>query len=304
MRSAHRKQIEDIVARGRAGKITEGTLAGFRRSVPKGAKEQQRRVREMFLSIGGSGRTHADEELERQVTLAANLPANLKPEPVSLGRIRLQDEDEPPEGAGPSSDGILPPGVPIPAGTGGPLVVSTAVVDAALAELAAEATVTATISIDSIWARLTGESIEEFQRLTRAGVVGDALWTQLESFLNGLSEGPLDMAGRESATVAYNQGRDVAAKIAAASGAATHAMRDEFLDGNTCPQCRLFDGTIVRIGSPAYESLLPPAFCLGRERCRGIIVVLSSALAAALQPAEFIGPGASTAVDIGELIGP
>lgn len=307
MRATHRAQIDDIVRRGRGGKITNGTLGGFRRSVPKGSKEQQRRIRETFLSIAGQGRAHATEELERQIDLAAALPADLQPGTVGMGRLVLEHDDDPPEGVGPSSDGLLPPGAAIPigaagaAGSGG--FAPTFQIEALLGELAGEAAVTATISVDAIWARLTNEAIGEFTRLQRAGVEGAALWDQMEAFLNSLSEGPLDLAGREAATVAYNQGRDVAAKIAAGGGQATHAMRDEILDGATCPQCRLFDGTIVLIGSPAYESLLPPAFCLGRDRCRGIIVLLSTALAAALQPADFIGPGAPTDLVIDDLIG-
>lgn len=289
IRSAHRSQTTDIVTRGQAGKITDGTLAGFRRSLPKGAKEQTRRVRETFLSIAGAGRTHAEAELDRQEELAqereaASVAEGATPQPVGFA-IRAVHEGDEGDDLGPSQDGLLPPGALIPAiPIGGPPLISTVTIEGLLGDLAGEATVTANVTTDGLWARLTGETIGELQRLQRQGLTGDALWEAVESFLNDLSEAPLDRAAREASTVSYNLGRDVANKQAAAAGRAVWALRSEILDGNTCAPCRLYDGTVVLIGSPAYESILPPAFCLGGDRCRGIIIPLADELVRNLSP--------------------
>jgi hypothetical protein len=50
------------------------------------------------------------------------------------------------------------------------------------------------------------------------------------------------------------------------------AMRSEQLDTNTCSPCDKLHGRIVRLLSPEYMALLPPSSCLGRGRCRGIMV--------------------------------
>lgn len=50
------------------------------------------------------------------------------------------------------------------------------------------------------------------------------------------------------------------------------AMRSEQLDKNTCPECDRVHGEIAQLGSNEYFQLLPPSFCLGGGRCRGVMV--------------------------------
>lgn len=56
-----------------------------------------------------------------------------------------------------------------------------------------------------------------------------------------------------------------------------YAMRSEQLDANTCDPCDEVHGTIVEIGSDDYFDILPPSYCLGGGRCRGIMVYGDSA---------------------------
>lgn len=59
---------------------------------------------------------------------------------------------------------------------------------------------------------------------------------------------------------------------AATTAPVLYAMRSEQLDTNTCVPCDTLHGQIVSILSPEYDALLPPNGCLGRGRCRGIMV--------------------------------
>lgn len=78
-----------------------------------------------------------------------------------------------------------------------------------------------------------------------------------------------------------NAGRTLAAlgrdePILAARTQARWAMRSEQLDENTCAPCDTFHGELAAVGTPEYFALLPPSGCLGRGRCRGIMVYADS----------------------------
>jgi len=97
---------------------------------------------------------------------------------------------------------------------------------------------------------------------------------QIQHFMDGLSAKPDERLARTSSGVAYNQGRNAEMMSAADEGKATHAIRSEILDENTCPECAKWDDLIVEIGSPSYSEYHPPAQCLGRDQCRGFYVVV------------------------------
>lgn len=283
LRRAHRQMIEDLVGRGRAGKVNDGTLTGLRRSAPKGEAELLRRVREQFLAIATTGRQHSDAELERQKSIASEIRAGR-----SDALFEIDDEDEPI--LGPSASGALPKGSRLPKPSGRPLpipgvggasgggVPGVDPLQVLFSQLAGEARVTAEISIDSVWQRLVGEAISEWQRLSRTVTDQDALWNQIEAHLHALTEKPIELAGRKAATVAYNEGRDLSIKAAAIRGEAEWFLVSELLDDATCEVCARRDGSIYQIGSPAGEQNLPPAGCLGGEKCRGVPVVIGNVL--------------------------
>lgn len=247
LKSAWRAMLDDLVARGRAGKIDKGTLDGLRRSRPKGDSGMKARVREQFLAAAMRGQQHVTEELTRQRDLAT-------------AKRRALLELVPPGGRPPRS--AIAPAASL---------LKQVVID----ELANEALITSSIAIDDLWARMTTEAVSEYQRLVRQGVEGEQLWSQLESFLSNLSPVPIEKGARHTAAVAYNEGRDLGGKTAAIDGKATWALRSEVLDQSTCDRCASLDGTMATIGSPEYDQLMPPAQCKGLENCRGIIVVLA-----------------------------
>jgi hypothetical protein len=104
--------------------------------------------------------------------------------------------------------------------------------------------------------------------------------------LHGLSPAKNDLAARQLAEVAYNQGRDIAAKDAAAAGRANWVVRSEVLDSRTCTSCAQLDGVYLKIGTKEYEQYLPPARCLGGDNCRGFAVIVSNELAQQLDEEE------------------
>lgn len=50
------------------------------------------------------------------------------------------------------------------------------------------------------------------------------------------------------------------------------AMRSEQLDKNTCEACDKAHGEVVELDSADYHALLPPSYCYGGGRCRGVMV--------------------------------
>jgi len=74
--------------------------------------------------------------------------------------------------------------------------------------------------------------------------------------------------------VAYNQGRAAEIKTAKEEGKARFVLRSEILDENTCSECMKWDGAIFEVGTPAFDEYMPPAQCLGGDRCRGFYVAI------------------------------
>lgn len=50
------------------------------------------------------------------------------------------------------------------------------------------------------------------------------------------------------------------------------ALRSEQLDKATCDPCTHVHGEIAQLGSSDYFALMPPSYCLGGGRCRGVMV--------------------------------
>jgi hypothetical protein len=120
-------------------------------------------------------------------------------------------------------------------------------------------------------ASISAAAAREALRLASSGAsgatVGEAVW----EFLAGLSDTyPGDvLAGAVNGGVNAGRGAAFAAGPAGATFSAS-----EIRDGNTCPACAANDGTVYP-DLPAAEADFPTggyALCLGRERCRGIIL--------------------------------
>lgn len=251
--------IEDICARMKAGKIAKDNFHGLRRSNPKGVTPYRRELEGHWRDTAVLGRAHAEGELLRQ-------------KEVEYPPYMMATDDD-----GPNWN-QLPPGAPIPTNAQVPHWVIQEAVEAFQQEALREGIVGVQISVDELWARLVDEAINIYMRLSRQHVPEAEIAAQVEAGLQALSLKPELQVGREMAHVAYNQGRDVAAKVAAQKGEAKYGLRSEVLDTMTCVPCRGLDGTLVLIGTPEYEQLLPPSRCLGDDGCRGIMVLLSEAL--------------------------
>ena len=59
-----------------------------------------------------------------------------------------------------------------------------------------------------------------------------------------------------------------------------HRRRSEILDIKTCAVCVNLDSMVVAVGSPDFNEFMPPAKCLGQDRCRGFYVPVSEEIAA------------------------
>jgi hypothetical protein len=153
-------------------------------------------------------------------------------------------------------------------------------------ELAGEARITSQIAIDEIWARLLDEAIRQYNRSIRDGLDESQALDAVGRTLSGLSPAKTDSVAKDVTKVAYNQGRDMAAKEAAVAGQAQWVVRSELLDTpQICKPCRDIDGVYLKIGTKEYEQNIPPTHCLGGDHCRGYVVIVSNELAKALDAA-------------------
>jgi len=285
LRRATAKMIEDILGRIETGKIKREATTGLRRSRPKGEPSMVAGIRDRFLEVAQVGRQHAREELAKQKDIAKRIKSG----EVSRSSVALSDTfDETP----PGDPNILPAGATIPKGSRAAAEIealieeaggSWQVISTLTAELAGEARVASQIAVDEIWARLLDEAIREYNAAMRSGMDEAQALKQVELALHGLSPAKQDLAARQVAEVAYNQGRDMAAKEAAVTGDAQWVVRSEVLDQRTCATCAQLDGVYLKIGTREYEQYLPPARCEGGDNCRGFAVIVSDELAKQLE---------------------
>lgn len=239
--------VAEIVAAGKSGRLSAETMEKFRRGKPKKSDEIKSALRAAFISTAYDGRKHVEDELARQMNHKVALEA------------------VPADAALPKGKTPKPKNLPV-----------SGFVEVLISDVAEQSTVSASVSVDEIWSRLVSEGIGEWERLRRQGLRGDALWQQLESFLDDLSDGPIKTAAREVSTVAYSAGRDLGARTALMEDKADWVVRVEVLDNAICENCLRLHALKIRIGSDQYFRLMPPARCLGRDRCRGFYFVLAA----------------------------
>jgi hypothetical protein len=255
--------IDDLTQRMQDGKVNRRNLSGLRRSKPKGVAPHQQTLKERWMDVAKLGKMQAAGELQRQKAL----------DPTALG---LSTND-----SGDNHWNQLPPGAMIPPSASVPEWVLSVTESALDAEVEAEGLLGVEIAVDELWARLLDAAINEYMRLSRTGIPEAEVIKQVEALLQGLSSKPELLVGKQMSNVAYNQGRDVAIKIAGAAGEARYAIRSEVLDSNSCDVCPGLDGIMVLIGTPEYEQLLPPSLCEGGDGCRGFYVLISDQLTGA-----------------------
>lgn len=136
--------------------------------------------------------------------------------------------------------------------------------------------VLSTMNVGQMWDRLLGEFLGEWTRLERQQLPAAEFDRQLGAFMDELSEKPLADLGRKSTTVAYNQGRDVEIRT---EEQIEFVVRSEVLDNSTCRVCQLLDNEVFRVGTSEYIANMPPAQCLGGDRCRGFYIPVSAEVA-------------------------
>lgn len=236
LKRVNRTMIDDINARLKSGKINRRNIPSQRKSKPRGISAMREELASELDWIGQRGVEHCGQEIQRAIGQKVSLAAaqTIKQKMVAGYKIAAQF----------------------------------------IEDFEDEVRVLAEISIDKIWERLIREGTDEYLRLYRQGFEGQELWDRFSSFMDGLSEKPVDDLARMDSTVAYNQGRDLALITGKQAGLVDIAVRSEVLDDRTCQYCQALDGTTYEIGSDDYYRYMPPAECEGGERCRGFYVVL------------------------------
>lgn len=239
LRRGHRDMLAELKRRGRAGKLDPKRITGGARPKYRGKAKLMGALLDPIRDTGGKGAQHVADELARQQS-----------QPMRAGLEAIEETT----------------------------VAGVNISDTLVRAFDDVAETLAELDIGKMWDRVLGEYLGEYARLQREGKAGDSLFRALDAFIDGLSEKPVEDLGRQSAGVAYNQGRDAGLRTALDADAARYAVRSEILDANTCSSCQTLDGYVAEIGSEQYAEFLPPAKCLGRDRCRGFYVVISDEL--------------------------
>jgi hypothetical protein len=152
-----------------------------------------------------------------------------------------------------------------------PNVMANDIVDA----LEDQVRVLAQMDVGTMWDRVLGEFLGEWERLNRQQLPAAEMDRALQAFMDDLSDRPLMSLARQNAGVSYNQGRNVSILENAGEGKA-FVVRSEILDNNTCLVCSLLDGEIFEVGSSEYFANMPPAQCLGGDNCGGFYIPIES----------------------------
>lgn len=156
----------------------------------------------------------------------------------------------------------------------------------------AEATLLASVTrrVDSLLDVTVGVDVERLindivaglqMSYTRALETGMSQDRALQSAVDSLIEGGarvLEDAARAQGTRALNGGRAEALaesldELTAADLAVEYVVRTEALDDRTCPACEDLDGREIRVDSDDYWTFMPPSFCEGGPRCRGLYLI-------------------------------
>lgn len=127
--------------------------------------------------------------------------------------------------------------------------------------------VLAQLDVDAVVTRLTNETRRLLTDYSQQGLTGQDLADAVTSGLADLSDVPAEKAGRMAAGEAFNLGRNLGIQENAES--ISEVVRTEVLDENTCAPCRVLDGNVYQVNTPAYFENMPPNGCEGRELCRG-----------------------------------
>lgn len=135
----------------------------------------------------------------------------------------------------------------------------------------------ATMDVGKLWDRVLGAFLAEWERLHRQQLSAEEMGRAMQAFLDGLSDRrDVEDLARTGSSVSYNQGRGAAISSAAASGEPVEfVVRSEVLDSNTCEACANLDSAVFDVGTSDYYEYMPPAKCLGGDRCRGFYVAMS-----------------------------
>ena len=140
---------------------------------------------------------------------------------------------------------------------------------------AEEVNILATLDVGTMWDRMLGEFLGEWGRLERQGLSEEEMEREMRAFMDGLSDKPVTDLARKSSSVAYNQGRAAEILTAGVEGRTEFVVRSEILDTATCEVCARLDGSVFEVDSPDFHEFLPPAKCLGGDRCRGFYVAVA-----------------------------
>jgi hypothetical protein len=137
--------------------------------------------------------------------------------------------------------------------------------------------VLATMDVGQMWDRMLGEYLGHWTQLERQGLSAAEMDAEMRAFMQGLSDKPLERLARQSAGVAYNQGRSAEILSAAEDRGVQFVVRSEILDINTCPTCENFANSppVVEVGTPEYDQYMPPSYCDGGLQCRGFYVAVA-----------------------------
>jgi hypothetical protein len=144
-----------------------------------------------------------------------------------------------------------------------------------------QAEVMVNLDVSNLVARLQSEVVARYNVLAGSGASDPEIAKQIDDYLGSISDRQLESMARQSTSLGFNSGRNVAIQEYKAQ-LEPFAIRTEVLDDNTCDVCEAYaqraeDGERFTIGTAEYLENMPPAGCKGQNRCRGFYAVFAKA---------------------------
>ena len=144
---------------------------------------------------------------------------------------------------------------------------------AAIAFANQQADVLVEVDVKAIVDRLQAQTTEQYNQLLLSSAGPTEIAAGLDAYLASISDQHLLEMARGSTGTAFNLGRHVGIQELKRD-LNPYVVRTEVLDDNTCEVCEAYvsradQGEKFLINSREYFANMPPAGCLGKERCRG-----------------------------------
>jgi hypothetical protein len=128
------------------------------------------------------------------------------------------------------------------------------------------------LDVSKLVHRLQSQAFYDYSRFTGQGLKGPELTRAMQASFDSMSDRLIRDMARSSTATQFNHGRNVAIQELKKDLQPFVVRAEVPKDTSQCKPCETLNGKRVLIDSADYLRFQPPAFCEGRQRCRGFYV--------------------------------